>query len=278
MAEKADDSKEDAINYSNYINIKGYELNFKSPILKNNIYRYRCKNLKFKYFVKIDGTNLKKLLNKDKDITFMEFNQHENHKDEMKIQTNTDIILTVDDLNKFAKQIIINNINKPLQFHLDNLKNNKINWKKGKVRNLLYKIHEETFQKDEIFLSNINLIKINLSDNPEIDEENFCISKGEFINFNKNNKLERYIMLARPFQLNLYTEIKDIFIDGTFKVEPKSWYQLLNIYGYIENKNIYLPLTYVLLSSKSEKLYNKIDDFCNNLKGNYIKLRNYFYK
>ena len=147
----------------------------------------------------------------------MEFNQYENQKDEMKIQTNTDIILTEDDLNKIAKQLIINNIDKPLQFHLDNLKNNKINWKKAKVRNLLYKIREEAFPKDEIFLSNINFIKINLSDNPEIDEENFCISKGEFINFNKNNKLERYIMFASQFQLNLYIEIKKYLLTELLK-------------------------------------------------------------
>lgn len=42
-------------------------------------------------------------------------------------------------------------------------------------------------------------------------------------------------MCASPFQINLYTEIKEIFIDGTFKVAQKL---LLNIYEYIKNKNI----------------------------------------
>ena len=59
MADKADDSKEDVIIYPNYINIEGYDLNFKSPILKNNIYRYRCKNRKNEYSVKINEKNLK---------------------------------------------------------------------------------------------------------------------------------------------------------------------------------------------------------------------------
>ena len=114
-----------------------------------------------------------------------------------------------------------------------------------------------SFSEKDIFLMNINSIKIKLSDNPEISEENFCIAKEVFINFNKNNRLEKYIMFSSPFQLNLYTEIDELFIDGTFKVAPKSWYQLLNIYGYIKNKNIYLPLTYGLLSSKSEELYTE---------------------
>lgn len=82
-------------------------------------------------------------------------------------------------------ELILNNMNQPLQFHLDNLKNNNIKWKKTKVRNLLYKIREEKYPKDEIFLNSINLIKIRLTDNSENDEENFCISNGEFINFNK---------------------------------------------------------------------------------------------
>ena len=48
MAENAYDLKEYVFFYPNYINIKGYELNFKSPILNNNIYRYKFKNWKSK--------------------------------------------------------------------------------------------------------------------------------------------------------------------------------------------------------------------------------------
>ena len=67
---------EEAIAYPNYINIKGFQLNFKSLILKDNIYRYRYTNRKCKYFVKLDEINLKKIINKDKDISYTEFNKH----------------------------------------------------------------------------------------------------------------------------------------------------------------------------------------------------------
>ena len=43
-------------------------------------------------------------------------------------------------------------------------------------------------------------------------------------------------MFASPLQLKLYDEVEEIFIDGTFRVAPKNWYQLLNIYGYIKKK------------------------------------------
>ena len=110
MANKENTGNEDAIAYPNYINIKGYQLNFKSPILKNNIYRYRCTNRKCKYFVKLDEINLRKIINKDKNITYPEFNKHENHKEVIKTNNTTDNILTLEDLNKLGTKLIINNI------------------------------------------------------------------------------------------------------------------------------------------------------------------------
>ena len=216
-------STESQFNYPKYINIKGYDLNFKQPILKDNIYRYRCRNRQCKYFVKINEKNLHKLLNKEKEIEYTKYNEHENHKENIKVKIDSTSILTEEEINKLAHQLILNNINQTLSFHLENFKNNNINWKINKIRKLLYKIRELKFPKDEIFLSSINLINISLVDNPEIDNEPFCISKGEFVNFNKNNKLEKYIMFASPFQVKLYAEIEELFIDGTCRVAPKQW-------------------------------------------------------
>mgnify|MGYP006873078274 CR=1 FL=1 len=89
-------------------------------------------------------------------------------------------------------------------------------------------------------MQDISYIKIQLSDKKEVSNECFCISKGEFINFSKNKKLERYIIFASQFQLKLYNEVDELFIDGTFKVAPKNWLQLINIFGFIrKKKNIY---------------------------------------
>ena len=57
-------------------------------------------------------------------------------------------------------------------------------------------------------------------------------------------------------QINLFTKVSEIFIDGTFKIVPKNWYQLLNIFGFDDKNKIYTPLAYILLSSKNEELYN----------------------
>ena len=92
------------------------------------------------------------------------------------------------------------NINQGLEFHVNNYKNNKINWKKNKIRKLLYTIRESNFPKDEIFLNSINLITIKLSENIENKSEVFCLAKSEFINFKKNNKLVKYIIFGSEFQ------------------------------------------------------------------------------
>ena len=125
-------------------------------------------------------------------------------------------------------------MNEPLEFHLNNFANNKILWKKSKIRKLLYTLREEAYPKDSVFLSNINLIKIQLSDDIN-SEQNFCLCKGEFINF-KKEKIEKFVIFSSEFQINLFTEIDELFLDSTFKICPPNWYQLLNFFGFIKKR------------------------------------------
>ena len=60
------------------------------------------------------------------------------------------------------------------------------------------------------------------------------------------------------FQINFFSEVNELFVDGTFKVAPKNWYQLLNIFGYDNKHNFYMPLAFIILSSKSEEIYNEV--------------------
>ena len=38
------------------------------------------------------------------------------------------------------------------------------------------------------------------------------------------------LFFVSDFQLNLFSDINEIFIDATFKVEPPNWFQLLNAF------------------------------------------------
>ena len=52
--------------------------------------------------------------------------------------------------------------------------------------------------------------------------------------------------------------ISHLFIDATFKIAPKNYYQILNIIGYDETKNFNMPVFHIIMSNKSFESYNKI--------------------
>jgi hypothetical protein len=61
---------------------------------------------------------------------------------------------------------------------------------------MLYNIHEEKYPKDEEFLKTINKITINLNSKDNASQC-FCLYKGEFINFKKEQKLENLSYFVR---------------------------------------------------------------------------------
>ena len=243
-------------NVPRLLNINGYDLAYKDPPLKGNIYRYRCRKAGCQYFIKIDKTNIDKLQAKETGVIYTEINQHK-HKKELITNFISDNIKLEIECDKLAKKLIQQNLTEPFDFQVDNLKNNKINWNKGKIRRLLYSMREESFPKDDEFLKSIDKITINFSNNKK-DEQVFCVSKGEFINITKNRKLERYVIFFSEFQINLFGEIDTLYLDSTFKICPKNWFQLLNLFGYIKKKDIYISLGFILMSSKTEQLYIEV--------------------
>ena len=76
------------------------------------------------------------------------------------------------------------------------------------------------------------------------------------------------------FQVNFFQNVDELFIDRTFKVAPKNWFQLLNIFGY-EKKEFYMPLAYIILNSKSEEIYNKVFGELVNLIKTYTKIKDF---
>lgn len=138
----------------------------------------------------------------------------------------------------------------PLSFHIQNFSGNKIKISHNKIKNMLQQLREEHFPKDDAFLSNIELIKVDLGEDENLINLAFCPLKENFINF-KINKKESIVFFTTKFQLNVLSECEEIFIDGTFKMVLKNYYQILNFWGYLKTKKIYLPLLHVLMTSKS---------------------------
>lgn len=122
---------------------------------------------------------------------------------------------------------------------------------------MLQQIREENFPKDDAFISNIELIKVDLGEEENLLNLAFCPLKENFINFKKNKK-ENIVFFTIKYQLNVLSECEGIFIDGTFKMAPKNYYQILNFWGYLKTKKIYLPLLHALMTSKSQQAYNHV--------------------
>ena len=167
-------------------------------------------------------------------------------------------INSIDKLKKLASELIKQNLQKPLSFHIDIITKANIPLTKRQIKYLLQKIREINLPSDDIFLNDLKNITISLEDNiPELKNLPFFFAEEKIINFEEHNKLESFIILSTPFHIKLMNEATQIFIDGTFKSTPKKYYQLLNII-ISDKKESFFPVMYILMTSKSTFLYSNL--------------------
>ena len=97
-------------NVPRLLNINGYDLTYKDPPLKGNIYRYRCRKAGCQYFIKIDKTNIDKLQAKETGVIYTEINQHK-HKKELITNVISDNIKLEIECDKLAKKTYSTKLN-----------------------------------------------------------------------------------------------------------------------------------------------------------------------
>ena len=114
------DTKNEQVEIPNSINIKRFELYYKSQPLKGDIYRFRCRKGNCKYFVRIDKDNFIKLNIKNFQIDYTEVNAHEKHPKNEKQNIIDDIVKTTKDIEDLGVKLIKMNLNQPLDFHINN--------------------------------------------------------------------------------------------------------------------------------------------------------------
>ena len=66
------------------------------------------------------------------------------------------------------------------------------------------------------------------------------------------------MIFTSNFQIRNISKCTQIYIDGTFKVFPKGYYQIINIGGFLPEINGILPFFMIPTTGKSEFLYNSI--------------------
>ena len=94
---------------------------------------------------------------------------------------------------------------------------------------------------------------------PEVGR--FADSQLWFLQFNlslpvKNEeRVDRIIGFGHPELFALILESNELFIDGTFKIVPKPFYQVLVIMCYHQQTQLYVPIMYILMTGKTERTY-----------------------
>ena len=102
---------------------------------------------------------------------------------------------------------------------MDNLKKNKIPFKKFKIKNLLQKFKEESFPEDANFFDNLEYIKIIYApNNDEFKQLPFCYVNKKFLNIKNRN----IVMFTSEVQLKKLEVASQILMDATFRSCPKN--------------------------------------------------------
>ena len=261
MDENNEDKKMD-IEIPKYLTINDIKYSFKSALAKDR-FSYRCYHRKCKVLITIDKTNIIKILNNNNEnnleIQYKTNDQKHICQDIIKTEKVNNIKTETKSI-ELAKQFINQSLEKPLNWHLSNLKENGILLSKFQVKNILQKLREYKYPKDNEFLTDISKITISLSKSDKnLESLPFCFTDQKIINIYKNKvREERFVIFTTLFQLKKFKEINQVFLDGTYKYCPKNFYQLYNIIGKESDSDNKIPLLYVLMSHKSYTIYYHI--------------------
>ena len=208
-----------------------------------------------KVLIKIDKENLIKYKsNKLEDIKYTITSKEKEHsciKNKQEKKNNISEFIknepNKDNYREIVKSLIIMNITKHLSFHIENLK-----------KYLQQSLREKDYTSNDKYLRDISTIKISLDDKIELSNIPFCYKYVNLINTAKGNKLEKYIIFTSSFQLKIIQHCTQMYIDGTFKSCPKTFYPIINLAGYYHQIEGIIPIFMIPTTSKSGYIYDKI--------------------
>jgi len=238
---------------------------------KNQEYAYRCKNRKCGVIISINEVNLLKIINNipNSNLEYTKVSKKDHSCDKGNIITNTNNAKSIKETKDLASNIIRQNIEKSLYWHIKNLKDNNINLSYIQIKNLLQQLREECYPNNEDFLIDISKIRITFSENNNnLKNIPFCMINANILN-KKKNRQEKFILFTSEVQIKKIQDCEQLFMDGTFHSCPKNYYQLYNIIGKEKNSGVILPLIFIITTNKSYSLYYNIFSYIKSLINEY---------
>ena len=101
------------------------------------------------------------------------------------------------EINELGLKLIKQHIDKPLSFHLNNLKKNNIQFKRNKIKYYLQKYREESFPEDLYYLAHIEYIIITYDQNKEeFKDMPFYFFNSKFLIPDYNYRKENIIIFT----------------------------------------------------------------------------------
>ena len=154
------------------IEIKEHIYSFKDE-LKNNHYTYRCKHRKnCGLVINLEQKELEKYienpLNEIKYEITSKLKEHKCKEEKNIIEVSNKNKKEINDKRMLARSLIMQNLDRYLSHHVQNLRNNNIHLKKNAIKWLLQKVREEKYPTNEDFLKDISQIVITHEPNPNI--------------------------------------------------------------------------------------------------------------
>ena len=253
-----------------YLTLGEYTYTFKAKKVNYN-YAYRCKNRKCGVIININEENIVKILKKEKNtkIEYQKVSSKEHSCDKNDKSINIKDVNTSSEDYALASDIIKNNLDKSLEWHIQNLQNNRIILTRNQIKGILQKFRDVNFPKDDIYLNDLSKIKIDISStNINLKNLNYCYGKLIVVN-KKKDRQEILVLFTSIIQIKQFADCNVIFMDGTFKSCPKGFYQIYNILGRDVTTGVIIPLFHILMSKKSYDSYYYIFSFIKSIFANY---------
>ena len=141
-----------------------YEYSFKQKKSNKN-YAYRCRNRKCGVIISINENNLLKIIKNNiiEDIEYQIVSKKEHTCNKNTEIISNKFINTNSDMYQLAPDLIKNNIDKTLEWHEQNLKDNNITITKNQIKTILQKFRDINYPKNDLYLQDISKIRITFS-------------------------------------------------------------------------------------------------------------------